>query len=72
MILARVKSTGQLVALKVLKKSVIVENDEGDSIRAESHVFSLVASEGFPFLVNCFGVFQNSVPFGGTRDYLIV
>lgn len=57
--LVRHRTTGQLLALKILKKTHIVENDEVDSVVAEQRVFSLVRQETFPFLVTCQGVFEN-------------
>lgn len=51
-----------MVALKMLKKGNIIDNDERESILAERNVFALIASEGgYPFLVNCHGVYQTKV-----------
>lgn len=57
--LVRHRDTGQLLALKILKKAHIVENDEVDSIVAEQRVLSLARQEAFPFLVACQGVFES-------------
>lgn len=57
--LVRHRDTGQLLALKILRKAHIVENDEVDSIVAEQQVLSLVRKEAFPFLVACQGVFES-------------
>lgn len=60
--LARHIKNGQLVALKVLKKANIVENDERESILAERSIFAMInAAQGksSPFLVNCHGIFQS-------------
>ncbi len=62
--LARRRETGEMVALKMLKKGNIIDNDERESILAERNVFALIASEGgsgYPFLVNCHGVYQTKV-----------
>lgn len=57
--LVRHRDTGQLLALKILKKTHIVENDEVDSVVAEQRVLALVRQEMFPFLVACQGVFED-------------
>lgn len=63
--LARCKADGHLFALKILKKSSIIENDEKESILAERSVFSLVRSENNPFLVSCHGIYQSDVRLKG-------
>lgn len=50
--------TGQLCAIKVLKKDFIIQNDEVESTRAEKRVF-LVANKGRnPFLIKLHQCFQ--------------
>ena len=54
--LAEEKHTGQLFAIKVLKKEFIIENDEIDSMRSEKRVFLTVARERHPFLLGLHSV----------------
>lgn len=50
--------TGQLCAIKVLKKDFIIQNDEVESTRAEKRVF-LIANKGHnPFLIKLHQCFQ--------------
>lgn len=59
--LARYVETGDLFAVKILKKASIIDNDEVDSLLAERHVFSCANEGACPFLVSCHGIFQNEV-----------
>lgn len=58
--LVRQRTDGRLMAMKVLKKEKIIANDERESLLNERHVFMVQsATEGCPFLVECFSIFQN-------------
>lgn len=65
--LAEEKHTGQLFAIKVLKKEFIIENDEIDSMRSEKRVFLTVAREQHPFLLGLHSTFQTE-----TRIYFVM
>lgn len=65
--LAEEKHTGQLYAIKVLKKEFIIENDEIDSTRSEKRVFLTAAREQHPFLLNLHSCFQTE-----TRVYFVM
>lgn len=65
--LAEEKRTGQLFAIKVLKKEFIIENDEIDSMRSEKRVFLTVAREQHPFLLGLHSTFQTE-----TRVYFVM
>ncbi|CCE79608.1 Piso0_001685 [Millerozyma farinosa CBS 7064] len=56
--LAKSRHTEKLCAIKVLKKDIIVESDESESVRSEKRVF-LAANKGMhPFLLNLPCCFQ--------------
>lgn len=65
--LAEEKHTGQLFAIKVLKKEFIIENDEIDSTRSEKRVFLTAAREQHPFLLSLHSCFQTE-----TRVYFVM
>ncbi|WFD30956.1 protein kinase C [Malassezia sp. CBS 17886] len=65
--LAEEKSSGQLFAIKVLKKEFIIENDEIDSTRSEKRVFLTAAKERHPFLLGLHSCFQTE-----TRVYFVM
>lgn len=65
--LAEEKHTGQLFAIKVLKKEFIIENDEIDSTRSEKRVFLVAARERHPFLLLLHSCFQTE-----TRVYFVM
>uniref|UniRef100_A0A8C2ZTS8 protein kinase C n=1 Tax=Cyclopterus lumpus TaxID=8103 RepID=A0A8C2ZTS8_CYCLU len=57
-LLAEYKSTGEMFAIKALKKGDIVARDEVDSLMCEKRIFEAVNSVRHPFLVNLFACFQ--------------
>uniref|UniRef100_A0A8C6MAV2 protein kinase C n=1 Tax=Nothobranchius furzeri TaxID=105023 RepID=A0A8C6MAV2_NOTFU len=57
-LLAEYKSTGEMFAIKALKKGDIVARDEVDSLMCEKKIFETVNSVRHPFLVNLFACFQ--------------
>uniref|UniRef100_A0A8C5CFJ5 Protein kinase N2 n=1 Tax=Gadus morhua TaxID=8049 RepID=A0A8C5CFJ5_GADMO len=57
-LLAEYKSTGEMFAIKALKKGDIVARDEVDSLMCEKRIFETVNSVRHPFLVNLFACFQ--------------
>ncbi|KAH3683774.1 hypothetical protein WICPIJ_005249 [Wickerhamomyces pijperi] len=58
--LGRSNRSGQLCAVKILKKDMIVENGELASITAEKDVFLIANRENHPFLTNLFCCFQTA------------
>ncbi|KAM4662874.1 serine/threonine-protein kinase N3 isoform 2-T2 [Discoglossus pictus] len=57
-LLAELKETGKLFAIKALKKRDIICRDEFESLQCEKRIFEVVNSSGHPFLVNLFACFQ--------------
>uniref|UniRef100_A0A3Q3ISQ8 protein kinase C n=1 Tax=Monopterus albus TaxID=43700 RepID=A0A3Q3ISQ8_MONAL len=57
-LLAEYKSTGEMFAIKALKKGDIVARDEVDSLMCEKRIFETVNNVRHPFLVNLFACFQ--------------
>ncbi|XP_041696601.1 serine/threonine-protein kinase N2 [Coregonus clupeaformis] len=57
-LLAEYESTGEMFAIKALKKGDIVSRDEVDSLMCEKRIFETVNSVRHPFLVNLFACFQ--------------
>uniref|UniRef100_A0A8C5E759 protein kinase C n=1 Tax=Gouania willdenowi TaxID=441366 RepID=A0A8C5E759_GOUWI len=57
-LLAEYKSTGEMFAIKALKKGDIIARDEVDSLMCEKRIFETVNSVRHPFLVNLFACFQ--------------
>jgi len=56
--LSEEKSTGNLYAIKVLKKAFIIQNDEVESTKSEKRVFLAANHERHPFLVGLHSCFQ--------------
>ncbi|XP_030629130.1 serine/threonine-protein kinase N2 isoform X2 [Chanos chanos] len=57
-LLAEYINTGEMFAIKALKKGDIVARDEVDSLMCEKRIFETVNSVRHPFLVNLFACFQ--------------
>ncbi|XP_078090947.1 serine/threonine-protein kinase N2-like [Mustelus asterias] len=57
-LLSEYKKSGQLFAIKALKKGDIVARDEVDSLMCEKRIFETVNTSNHPFLVNLFACFQ--------------
>ncbi|XP_052022671.1 serine/threonine-protein kinase N1 isoform X3 [Apodemus sylvaticus] len=57
-LLSEFRSSGQLFAIKALKKGDIVARDEVESLMCEKRILAAVTRAGHPFLVNLFGCFQ--------------
>ncbi|XP_043941567.1 serine/threonine-protein kinase N2 [Protopterus annectens] len=57
-LLAEYQNTGEMFAIKALKKGDIVARDEVDSLMCEKRIFEAVNSVRHPFLVNLFACFQ--------------
>lgn len=68
--LAESKHTGNLYAVKVLKKNFIVENREVESTRSEKRVFLIANRERHPFLINLFACFQTENRIYFVMDYV--
>ncbi|CAO1626780.1 unnamed protein product [Sympodiomycopsis kandeliae] len=65
--LAEEKRSGNLYAIKVLKKEFIIENDEVESTKSEKRVFLAAARERHPFLLGLHSCFQTE-----TRVYFVM
>ncbi|KAG0142141.1 hypothetical protein CROQUDRAFT_673725 [Cronartium quercuum f. sp. fusiforme G11] len=65
--LAEEKRSGQLWAIKVLKKDFIIENDEVESTKSEKRVFLTASRERHPFLIGLHSCFQTE-----TRIYFVM
>lgn len=57
-LLSEFRASGELFAIKALKKGDIVARDEVESLMCEKRILAAVTSAGHPFLVNLFGCFQ--------------
>lgn len=57
-LLSEYRKTGDLYAIKALKKGDIVARDEVESLMCEKRIFETVNSSRHPFLVNLFACFQ--------------
>uniref|UniRef100_A0A671P237 protein kinase C n=1 Tax=Sinocyclocheilus anshuiensis TaxID=1608454 RepID=A0A671P237_9TELE len=57
-LLAEYKKSGNMYAIKALKKGDIVARDEVESLMCEKRIFETVNSAHHPFLVNLFACFQ--------------
>lgn len=57
-LLSEFHSSGELFAIKALKKGDIVARDEVESLMCEKRILATVTRAGHPFLVNLFGCFQ--------------
>ncbi|KAF5929007.1 hypothetical protein HPG69_018186 [Diceros bicornis minor] len=57
-LLSELQPSGELFAIKALKKGDIVARDEVESLMCEKRILAAVTSAGHPFLVNLFGCFQ--------------
>uniref|UniRef100_G3UF16 protein kinase C n=1 Tax=Loxodonta africana TaxID=9785 RepID=G3UF16_LOXAF len=57
-LLSEFQPSGELFAIKALKKGDIVARDEVESLMCEKRILAAVTSVGHPFLVNLFGCFQ--------------
>lgn len=58
--LAEVKGSRQLYAIKVFKKDFLVENDEVQATKIEEQVFRVVTKDRHPFLLNLHYCFQTT------------
>ncbi|XP_007469109.1 PREDICTED: serine/threonine-protein kinase N1 isoform X2 [Lipotes vexillifer] len=59
-LLSEFRPSGELFAIKALKKGDIVARDEVESLMCEKRILAAVTSAGHPFLVNLFGCFQTA------------
>ncbi|XP_044608464.2 serine/threonine-protein kinase N1 isoform X2 [Equus asinus] len=57
-LLSEFRPSGELFAIKALKKGDIVARDEVESLMCEKRILAAVTEAGHPFLVNLFGCFQ--------------
>ena len=59
--LSEYKQTGEMFAIKALKKGDIITRDEVDSLMSEKRIFEIANTHRHPFLVNLFACFQTDV-----------
>lgn len=57
-LLSELRRTGELFAIKALKKGDIIARDEVESLMCEKRIFEIVTRTKHPFLVNLFACFQ--------------
>ncbi|XP_053726673.1 serine/threonine-protein kinase N2-like isoform X1 [Synchiropus splendidus] len=69
-LLAELKKSGKLFAIKALKKRDIVTRDEVDSLMSEKRIFEMINASRHPFLVNLHGCFQTSDHVCFVMEYL--
>lgn len=60
-ILAEYMNTGEMFAIKALKKGDIIARDEVDSLMSEKRIFETANTMRHPFLVNLFACFMTDV-----------
>ncbi len=60
-LLSEYKNTGEVFAIKALKKGDIIARDEVESLMSEKRIFEVANSMRHPFLVNLFACFQTEV-----------
>lgn len=65
--LSEEKKTGNLYAIKILKKQFILENDEVESVNSEKRIFITANESRHPFLVGLHSCFQTE-----TRVYFVM
>ncbi|KAJ3184872.1 Serine/threonine kinase [Gaertneriomyces sp. JEL0708] len=58
-LLAKENVTGQLYAIKALKKEFIIQNDDVKSTKLEKRIFQAASAAHHPFLVNLHSCFQS-------------
>lgn len=69
-LLAELKKSGKLYAVKALKKKDIVTRDEVDSLMSEKRIFEMINASRHPFLVNLYGCFQTEEHVCFVMEYL--
>lgn len=69
--LAELRHTQKLCAIKVLKKDFIVENDEAESVKCEKRVFLTANREMHPFLLNLHCCFQTENRIYFVMEYIL-
>uniref|UniRef100_A0A8C5PVK8 protein kinase C n=1 Tax=Leptobrachium leishanense TaxID=445787 RepID=A0A8C5PVK8_9ANUR len=69
-LLSEYKQTGELFAIKALKKGDIIARDEVESLLCEKRVFVAVSSASHPFLLSLLGCFQTPEHVCFIMDYM--
>jgi len=69
-LLGRRKKDGLNVAIKAIKKTLVIENDEFENIETEVEVFQIAQLEAHPFLVQPVSFFSDSVYFYFVMEYV--
>ncbi|XP_038063886.1 serine/threonine-protein kinase N2-like [Patiria miniata] len=70
-LLAEYKNTGELFAIKALKKGDIIAREEVESLMCEKRIFETANSMRHPFLVNLFACFQTEAHVCFVMEYAI-
>ncbi|XP_018109120.1 serine/threonine-protein kinase N1 isoform X2 [Xenopus laevis] len=69
-LLSEYKETGELFAVKALKKGDIIARDEVESLLCEKRVFVAVSDASHPFLLSLLGCFQTAEHVCFVMDYM--
>ncbi|XP_063305291.1 serine/threonine-protein kinase N1-like isoform X1 [Pelobates fuscus] len=69
-LLSEYKQTGELYAIKALKKGDIIARDEVESLLCEKRVFVAVSGASHPFLLSLLGCFQTPEHVCFVMDYM--
>ncbi|KAM5173119.1 serine/threonine-protein kinase N1-like [Mantella aurantiaca] len=69
-LLSEYKATGELFAIKALKKGDIIARDEVESLLCEKRVFVAVSGASHPFLLSLLGCFQTAEHVCFVMDYM--
>ncbi|KAM4749161.1 serine/threonine-protein kinase N1-like [Rhinophrynus dorsalis] len=69
-LLSEYKQSGELFAIKALKKGDIIARDEVESLLCEKRVFVAVSEASHPFLLSLLGCFQTSEHVCFVMDYM--
>ncbi|MCJ1393828.1 Serine/threonine kinase [Xylographa bjoerkii] len=68
--LAETKATKELYAVKIQKKDLLVQNDEGGSTRTEKDILICATSKDYPFIVKLYATFQTETRLCFVLEYI--
>lgn len=68
--LAESKSSSQLYAIKILKKDIVLENNEVTNAKVEKNVFLKAREHNHPFIVQLFTTFETDTRLYFVMEYL--
>ncbi len=69
-VLAELKNSKKLYAVRELKKELVIGNDEAKHVRSERRVFMMVNRENHPFLTNLHSCFQTETCLYFVMEYI--